>query len=81
MNILYGIILGIITVIYINTCFINPREIKRQGRETRRLIVELANLESISRRGPLHEASVLFDDDFIVTNVTGETAARESEVK
>ena len=78
MNILRGFALGAIAVTYVETCFGMPGEIERQGRETRRIVVELANLEGMSRRGPLHEARVLFDADFVVTNVTCE-AAKESE--
>ena len=41
-------------------------EIRRQGLETRRLVVELA---AAKRLGPLHEYQVNLDDDLCVTNV------------
>ena len=45
------------------------REVKRQGRETRRLTVEVQNLSWQFRRGNLNVGEVWFDKDFIVTNV------------
>ena len=41
-------------------------EIRRQGLETRRLVVELA---AANRRGPMHEHEIRLDDQLCVTNV------------
>lgn len=45
------------------------REVKRQGRETRCLTVEMQNLSWQFQRGNTHGGEVRFDKDFIVTNV------------
>lgn len=41
-------------------------EIRRQGLETRRLVVELA---AANRRGPMHEHEIRPDDQLCVTNI------------
>ena len=41
-------------------------EIRRQGLETRRLVVELA---AAKRLGPMHEHEIRMDDQLCVTNV------------
>ena len=41
-------------------------EIRRQGLETRRLVVELA---AAKRLGPMHEHEIRLDDQLCVTNV------------
>ena len=41
-------------------------EIRSQGLETRRLVVELA---AAKRRGPMHEHEIRLDDQLCVTNV------------
>ena len=41
-------------------------EIRRQGLETRRLVVELA---AAKRLGPMHEYEIRLDDQLCVTNV------------
>ena len=63
---------GIIIVLIMATWVMSFRtlqEVKRQGRETRRLTVEMQSLATQSRFGPLHGGEVWFDKDFIVTNV------------
>lgn len=44
-------------------------EMKRQGRETRRLVVEMQYANWLSRNKPLTQYEVRFDGDFIITNV------------
>lgn len=63
-----SIILGLIVATWVMS-FQTLREVKRQGRETRRLTVEMQSLATRSRLGPLHGGEVWFDKDFIVTNV------------
>ena len=63
-----GIIIGLIMATWVMS-FQTLREVKRQGRETRRLTVEMQNLSWQFRRGNLHGGEVWFDKDFIVTNV------------
>ena len=63
-----GIIIGLIMATWLMS-FQTLREVKRQGRETRRLTVEMQNLSWQFRRGNLHGGEVWFDKDFIVTNV------------
>ena len=63
-----SIVLGLIWATWVMS-FMTLREVKRQGRETRRLTVEMQNLSWQFRRGNLHGGEVWFDKDFIVTNV------------
>ena len=63
-----GIIIGLIMATWVMS-FQTLQEVKRQGRETRRLTVEMQNLSWQFRRGNLHGGEVWFDKDFIVTNV------------
>ena len=61
---------GVILGLSISTCVflvvdVIP-EIRRQGLETRRLVVELA---AAKRLGPMHEREILLDDQLCVTNV------------
>lgn len=63
-----GIIIGLIMATWVMS-FQTLREVKRQGRETRRLTVEMQNLSWQFRRGNLHGGEVWFDKDFIITNV------------
>ena len=63
-----SILLGLIVATWV-TAFQTLLEVKRQGRETRRLTVEMQNLSWQFRRGNLHGGEVWFDKDFIVTNV------------
>lgn len=44
-------------------------EMKRQGRETRRLVVEMQYANWFSCNKPLAQDEVRFDDNFIITNV------------
>ena len=63
-----SILLGLIVATLVMS-FMTLREVKRQGRETRRLTVEVQNLSWQFRRGNLHVGEVWFDKDFIITNV------------
>lgn len=63
-----GIIIGLIMATWVMS-FMTLREVKRQGRETRRLTVEMQDLSWQFRHGNLHGGEVWFDKDFIVTNV------------
>ena len=63
-----GIIIGLIMATWVMS-FQTLREVKRQGRETRRLTVEVQNLSWQFRRGNLHVGEAWFDKDFIITNV------------
>ena len=63
-----SIILVLIVATWVMS-FQTLREVKRQGRETRRLTVEMQNLSCQFRRGNLHGGEVWLDKDFIVTNV------------
>ena len=63
-----GIIIGLIMATWVMS-FQTLQEVKRQGRETRRLTVEMQNLSWQFRRGNLHGGEVWFDKDFIITNV------------
>ena len=63
-----SILLGLIVATWVMS-FETLREVKRQGRETRRLTVEMQSLATRSRFGPLHGGEVWLDKDFIVTNV------------
>ena len=63
-----SIILGLIVATWVMSVM-TLQEVKRQGRETRRLTVEMQNLSWQFRRGNLHGGEVWFDKDFIVTNV------------
>ena len=61
---------GVILGLSISTCVflvvsVLP-EIRRQGLETRRLVVELA---AAKRLGPMHEHEIRLDDQLCVTNV------------
>ena len=49
--------------------FMTLLEVQRQGRETRRMIVDMQNLSWQFRRGNLYGGEVRPDEDFIVTNV------------
>ena len=66
-----GIIIGLIIATWVMS-FQTLQEVKRQGRETRRLTVEMQNLSWQFRRGNLHGGEVWVDKDFIVTNVVDE---------
>ena len=61
-----GMILGLAISIWVFLVIGVLPEIRRQGLETRRLVVELA---AAKRLGPLHEYQVNLDDDLCVTNV------------
>lgn len=65
-----GAILGILLGMLFNMLFVVLPEIREQGKETRRLALELANMNRTARsRGPLHEYLVNLDNDLCVTNV------------
>ena len=65
---LYIALAFIVTWLYCS--LIIPNDIKREARETRRLCIELATAQAVSRsRGPLHTYAVNVDDRLFVTNV------------
>ena len=61
-----GIILGVAIATWAFLVFCVLPEIRRQGLETRRLVVELA---AAKRLGPMHEHEIRLDDKMCVTNV------------
>ena len=57
-------------VLWLYCAIIIPNDIKLEARETRRLCIELATAQAVSRsKGPLHTYAVNVDDRLFVTNV------------
>ena len=61
-----GMILGVAIATWAFIVVSVLPEIRRQGLETRRLVVELA---AAKRLGPMHEHEIRLDDQLCVTNV------------
>ena len=61
-----GMILGLAISTWVSLVVGVLPEIRRQGLETRRLVVELA---AAKRLGPTHEHEIRLDDQLCVTNV------------
>ena len=61
-----GMILGLVISTWAFIVVSVLPEIRRQGLETRRLVVELA---AANRRWPMHEHEIRMDDQLCVTNV------------
>ena len=61
-----GMILGVALSTWVFLVFFVLPEIRLQGLETRRLVVELS---AAKRLGPMHEHEILLDDQLCVTNV------------
>lgn len=61
-----GMVLGLVISTWAFLVVSVLPEIRRQGLETRRLVVELA---AAKRLGPLHEHEIRLDDQLCVTNV------------
>ena len=61
-----GMILGLAIATWVFLVIGVLPEIRHQGLETRRLVVELA---ATKRLGPMHEHEIRWDDQLCVTNV------------